>query len=50
MAHELLSKLDFNNTKSINFSEFLLASFDPSSLNENNLQKIFNLVDTDKNG
>ena len=37
VAKQIIKKLDFNETQSIDFSEFLVASFDQKSLKEEHL-------------
>jgi calcium-dependent protein kinase len=51
LVEELFRKIDFNNSNSIDFSEFLVATINQNEeLNERNLRNIFNVMDSDRNG
>ena len=48
---KIFSRLDVNNTGSIDFSEFLLATVDyKKDIQEKELRQLFNLIDKDKSG
>ena len=50
-AENIFKEIDFNNDGSINFSEFLTVNIQKEKLlNEETLQKTFNLLDLDGNG
>lgn len=47
-VEKIFKQIDVNNTGEIDFSEFLMANIDyKKHLNEDNLKKIFNVIDTD---
>lgn len=46
-----MARIDFNNSKSIDYSEFLVAAVDLKTIiTEENLKKTFRFIDTDGNG
>lgn len=50
-ANNIMSKLDFNNNGSIDYSEFMIANIDPQQLiKEDKLREIFDLFDVDHSG
>ena len=49
-ADQLIEAIDFDSNGMINYSEFLSATLGSQVLNEEKLQKLFNLFDEDQTG